>query len=241
VSLKGALLPALRARPRGRALERRVRDLTGRRSGEQSLRLLLAYVLAEDDDCIDVGAHTGDVLEQMVRCAPRGRHIAYEPLPHLAAELARRFPDVDVRNAALSDTTGETTFVHVLTNPAYSGLRERTYPGKERLRTIPVRRERLDDALPEGFAPAFIKVDVEGAELQVFEGARETLARHRPVVFFEHGKGGADHYGTTTGAVHDLLTGAGLRIFDEHGNGPFSRDGLEALFGTSTSNFIAHR
>jgi FkbM family methyltransferase len=240
MSLKGALLPALRARPRGRALERRVRDLTGRRSGEHHLRLLLAYVLADDANCIDVGAHAGDVLAEMVRCAPRGRHIAYEPLPELAEALAGRFPDVDVRNAALSDQAGEASFVHVLTNPAYSGLRERTYPGNERLRTIQVRLERLDDALPTDYVPAFIKVDVEGAELQVFEGARETLARHRPVVFFEHGKGGADHYGTTSGAVHDILSGAGLRIFDQDGGGPYSRDSFEALFDAPIANFIAH-
>jgi FkbM family methyltransferase len=177
----------------------------------------------------------------MVRCAPRGRHIAYEPLPELADALARRFPGVDVRNAAVSDHAGETSFVHVVTNPAYSGLRERSYPGDEKLRTIQVRLERLDDALPEGYAPALIKVDVEGAELQVFEGARETLARHRPVVFFEHGKGGADHYGTTSGAVHDLLGEAGLRIFDEHGGGPYSRESFAELFETPVANFVAHR
>jgi FkbM family methyltransferase len=218
-----------------------VRDLTGRRSGEDSLRLLLAYVLAEDSDCIDVGAHQGDVLADMVRLAPRGRHLAYEPLPHLAGTLAERFPDVDVRNAALSDAAGETSFVHVVSNPAYSGLRERSYPGHEKLETITVRTERLDDVLPEGMAPAFLKVDVEGAELQVFRGAQETLARFRPVVFFEHGKGAADHYGTRSGDLHDLLSGAGLRVFDEHGGGPYTRDGFEALFEGPIFNFVAHR
>jgi FkbM family methyltransferase len=242
MSLRGQLLAALRSQPQARRAVNRVRDLTGRRSGEDSLRLLLAYVLPADGNCIDVGAHAGDVLADIVRLAPGGRHIAYEPLPAMAAVLAERFPAVDVRNAALAEAPGEAAFVHVVSNPAYSGLRERSYPGREQLETITVRTERLDDSLPEDYVPSFLKVDVEGAELQVFRGARETLARHRPVVFFEHGKGAADHYGTRSGDIHDLLVAdAGLRIFDEHGGGPYTRDGFEALFEGPLFNFVAHR
>jgi FkbM family methyltransferase len=236
------LLALLRSRPRVRGAVQRVRALAGVRSGEDTVRLLLAYTLAADAHCIDVGAHEGDVLSEMVRLAPAGRHVAYEPLPAMARALSARFPDVDVREAALSDSAGRTSFVHVLSNPAYSGLRERDYPGRERLETITVRTERLDDTLPEGFAPAFIKVDVEGAEMQVFDGARETIARHRPTIFFEHGSGAADHYGKRSGEIHDLLVGdAGLRIFDEHGRGPYSRDEFEDLFDKPVWNFVAHR
>jgi FkbM family methyltransferase len=236
------LVALLRSRPRVRRAVGRVRALAGLRSGEDTVRLLLAYTLASDADCIDVGAYAGDVLSEMVRLAPRGRQLAYEPLPELARSLAARFPSVDVRAAALSDSAGEADFVHVVSNPAYSGLREREYPGRERLERIRVRTERLDDSLPGGFAPAFIKVDVEGAELQVFRGARETIARHRPTIFFEHGRGAADRYGTRSAQIYDLLVGeTGLRLFDEHGGGPYSRDGFEALFDRPIWNFVAHR
>jgi FkbM family methyltransferase len=219
-----------------------VRGIAGVRSGEDSLRLLLAFTLSPDSNCIDVGAHRGDVLRDMLRLAPQGRHIAYEPIPDLAAALAKEFPSADVRNAALSDSAGETSFVHVLSNPAYSGFREREYPGHEQLERINVRTERLDDALPDGYVPSFIKVDVEGAELQVFRGMAETLARHRPVVFFEHGQGAADRYGTMSSEVHDLLVGqAGLRIFDERGGGPYARDEFQDLFTKPIWQFVAHR
>jgi FkbM family methyltransferase len=236
------LLGLLRSRPRVRRAVGRVRALAGVRTGEDTVRLLLAYTLASDAHCIDVGAHSGDVLSEMVRLAPAGRHIAYEPLPEMARALAERFPSVDVRAAALSDSAGEASFVHVVSNPAYSGLREREYPGREQLERIRVRTERLDDSLPEGFAPAFIKVDVEGAELQVLRGARATIARHRPTIFFEHGRGAADRYGTRPADIHDVLVGdAGLRIFDEHGGGPYSRAEFEALFDRPIWNFVAHR
>lgn len=37
----------------------------------------------------------------------------------------------------------------------------------------------MDEALP-GFAPSFIKMDIEGAEARALDGARRTIARHRP-------------------------------------------------------------
>jgi FkbM family methyltransferase len=211
------------------------------RRDNEALTLLVAAALAPDASGIDVGANEGRVLGEIVRVAPAGRHIAYEPIPGLAAELARRYPAVDVRRAALSDEEGETAFTHVKSRPSYSGLRERPYPGKEELERIQVHVERLDDALPEGFVPSFIKIDVEGAEGKVLAGAIETLERHRPVVAFEHGKGASPVYGTTPADIHALLVErARLRIFDMDGDGPYSREQLEETFELGTHwNFFA--
>jgi FkbM family methyltransferase len=174
----------------------------------------MARVLAPDSNCLDIGAYTGTILRIILRHAERGHHVAFEPLPHLAGQLRRDFPQVDVHELALSDTTGDTTFEYVVTNPGYSGLRRRTYERPdEEIRTITVRADRLDNVIPADQPIALVKVDVEGAELQVFRGAQRTLARCRPFVIFEHGKGAADHYGTTPADVYDLLAGeCGLRI-----------------------------
>ena len=84
-----------------------------------------------------------------------------------------------------------------------------------------------------------MKIDVEGAELLVMRGAAETLGRHKPFVIFEHGIGGADLYGSKPGEVFDLLSDAGLRIFDLEGDGPYTRDGFEAVFTEPIWNFLA--
>ena len=115
------------------------------------------------------------ILEDLVRVAPDGRHIAYEPLPAFASELQAAFPAVDVRAKALADENGERTFTHVVGNPGYSGFRQRPTPHAEAFVPMTVEVERLDDALPDAFRPAFIKIDVEGAELEVLRGALETL------------------------------------------------------------------
>lgn len=206
-----------------------------------AMRVLLTSVLRPDSSAIDVGAHAGVVLREIVRVAPHGRHLAFEPIPKRHVQLQAAFPGVDVRQAALSDTAGRAEFSYVTDDDGYSGLRLRRDlgPAAASVEQIQVSVARLDDELPQGFAPALIKIDVEGAEVNVLRGALETLHRHRPVVIFEHGAGGADLYGATSGELHDLLTGAGFRIFDLDGDGPYHRARFEALFTEPVSNYVA--
>src|SRR2546430_14249901 len=133
------------------------------RIDNQNLRLLMTFALAEDSNCIDIGAHKGAALAEMVRVAPRGKHIAYEPLPFLHKYLVDHFLSVDVRLAAVSNEEGETSFTHVKNLPTHSGLRDRSYPVKPRVEKMTVRTETLDGSLPAGYVPALIKMDVERA------------------------------------------------------------------------------
>jgi FkbM family methyltransferase len=215
----------------------------GRRSrrDERSLELVMAWTLRPDSNCIDIGCYKGEILGEMVRLAPAGRHIAFEPIPSMHAALAARFPTVDVRHAAVGDEVGEGTFVHVTDEPAQSGLQLRPHLGERPTETFTVARQTLDASLPEGYVPHFVKIDVEGAEGLVLRGARETLRRHRPVLFFEHGMNGAEYYGTSSGEIHDQLVGdAGYRIFDTDGRGPYSREEFVAVFAQPMWNFVAH-
>jgi FkbM family methyltransferase len=210
---------------------------------EANMRLLLAFSLAADSNCLDVGSHDGRFLSEMVRIAPIGRHIAYEPLPPFATKLTKDFPSVDVRVLALSNVNGTSDFTFVKNLPAYSGFRIRRYPSKPTIETITVRTARLDDDLPRDYVPSLIKIDVEGAEQLVIEGAIETLKRHRPMVIFEHGKGASDYYGTSPSDIYRLLCdAAGLRIFDLDGDGPYSLVQLETVYRRNSHwNFVAHR
>jgi FkbM family methyltransferase len=208
---------------------------------EHALHVVLATVLGVASNALDIGANEGAVLESIVRIAPNGRHIAFEPIPQLHRQLEERFPTVDVRRAALSDTAGTATFAHVIGAPAYSGLRERgdLPPTASEVQQIEVSTERLDDVLADGPVPRLIKIDVEGAELSVMQGGIETLQRHRPFVLFEHGAGGADVYGTHPNDVFDLLSSAQLRIFDLEGSGPYSRERFQETFPEPIWNFLA--
>ncbi len=167
--------------------------------------------------------------------------MAFEPIPELHAQLRAAFPSVDVRQRALSDTGGIEEFFFVKEADAYSGLRLRRDLGAAAAsaETIQVPVARLDDEIPEDFAPTLIKIDVEGGEVNVVRGALETISRYGPVILFEHGANGADLYGETSGELHDLLTNAGLRVFDLEGRGPHRRAEFEELVAKPVWNYLA--
>lgn len=212
---------------------------------DEQFRLVLAASLPVDGNVVDVGAHGGEFLREVLRVAPAGSHIAYEPIPHLALRLKHLFPDVQIREAALSDHAGRSKFMRVVGALPYSGFRRRQYPAHirpdEDIVEMDVPIERLDDALPAGYRPALVKIDVEGAEEEVLRGATETLATHRPVLLFEHGPGGATFYGTTPATIHRLLVDDhGYRIFDLTGDGPYDLTAFEEVFRQERwNNYLA--
>jgi FkbM family methyltransferase len=227
---------------------RRLAPLVDNRVGRRNrlehhrLRLLLAWLLAEDDMCIDIGANRGAVLAEFVELAPHGRHLAFEPVPPLAQALAARFRSVDVREMALSDRTGELEFTHF---PTFDGI--------SRLGDVPelhghvgqrmrVAVGRLDDVLPADAVPRVIKVDAEGEDRAVIAGAIRVIETHRPTVIFEHtAAGGAGDTGESSALVDLLHNRAGLRIFDLDGNGPYDSQSLaRAHQSKRVFNFVAH-
>ncbi len=235
------------AAARGLGIEDALRDVHALRSRDgrrdrrdmRGLRRLMALTLAEDACCVDVGANIGAVLRDMVRFAPRGRHVAFEPLPELAARLAEEFPAVDVRNLAVSDHVGEATFHRVRGRDTRSSLSTLDFAVDE-LVPFTVGVADLDSALPGDLVPALVKIDVEGAEEQVLRGAARTLATHRPTVVLEHNRS-ARHFGTSSTTIHELLAAAGLRTFDIDGWGPYDAAELERTVEAGRMwTFVAH-
>ena len=171
---------------------------------------VLRRVLHPTASCVDVGCHKGEVLALMLQQAPQGQHYGFEPIPVLYNNLVVNFanrPNCHFYQLGLSDVSGESSFNYVTSNPAYSGFVKRRYDrAHEEDTLITVRKERLDDLLPAGTQIDLIKIDVEGGELQVLQGAMGLIRANRPVIVFEHGLGGSDYYGTRPEQVFDLLT-----------------------------------
>lgn len=241
-ALRQQILRAARARglePQLRAVQTALLPRGRRRNlrDDQHLKLLLSLSLAADACCVDVGANVGDILGAMVAAAPDGRHIAFEPLPELAADLRRRFPAVDVREAALAREPGRRTFRRVIGAHSLSGFHEAGYDGMA-TEDLTVDVQALDVSLPAGFVPAVIKIDVEGAEVEVLEGGMGLIAEHRPAIALEHGGPPS-----ASRRIHALLVGeAGLRAFDLDGLGPLDEhDFLGRLAAGTHWNFLFHR
>jgi FkbM family methyltransferase len=187
---------------------------------EQMLEDFYSCLLFSGDVCIDVGAHVGRHTLPLARCVgPHGRIFAFEPIPAIAAQLRANIEGlpslssmVELHQCALSDTTGEADFVLVHEAPGYSGLRPRHYDAPVTTEIIRVALRRLDDLAHEMPPIRFIKIDCEGAELQVLRGAPNLLTRDRPIVSFECGNASLESYDYDAGDLFDFFDAYGYEI-----------------------------
>lgn len=196
------------------------------RRDHQGMLVAMCSILGEESDAIDAGAHTGRFSHHMTHCAPRGRHLAIEPLPSHAALLRGTLPaSVIVEEYALGHDREpqEIDFLHVVNESGYTGMHEREEPETPRFQRVRVESVALDTLVERhGLEPALIRIDVEGSEIRVLEGARRTIERFRPTLMVEHGIATAA-YGETSSEFWDLATELRLRIFDFDGGGPYDR------------------
>ncbi|MCV3214938.1 FkbM family methyltransferase [Plectonema radiosum NIES-515] len=162
-------------------------------------------IIGDSFNCIDIGCHLGSTLSTILNLAPLGHHIAIEPLPYKADWLKQKFPEVEVKELALTDTPGEVTFYFNTTQSAYSGLHRREMKNST-LQELTVKSEMLDTILPADHRVDFIKLDVEGGELAVLRGAESTLQRYRPVLLFECTQPGLSSFGLKPIEVFEFLT-----------------------------------
>jgi FkbM family methyltransferase len=224
-----AVSPAARADQKIRAIDER--DF-------EAIRQIIRLRLRRDSSAVDIGANKGDILREMVAVAPAGRHVAFEPLPRFAAALRSAFPGVEVHEIALSDRRGEQQFHDVVERPALSGLLLRDDPRiRGEVRTLRVRTARLDDVLPPDRRFDLIKIDVEGVELAVLEGARDVIERCKPDVIFEHGIDATNPTNGPSVRVWRYFDSLGLALFRLDGRGPLSLDDFLAV--RDSWNFLA--
>ena len=199
---------------RGRAHRRAHPELAEWFSEGERTEQVLRQLLRRDTHCVDIGCHIGSFLQRLTTLAPQGRHHAIEPVPDKAAWLQRKFPTVTVVPCALGEHPGHAEFFVNAAHTSYSGLRPWSIDGTvPPTQAVQVQVRTLDEVIPQTLRIGFIKIDVNGAELNVLKGARQLLQRDRPFVHFECTKGGLDDFGIDAGEVFEFVNGpAGYRI-----------------------------
>ena len=147
----------------------------------------LDYVVARlrpGDNFLDVGAHLGYfTLPAAKAVGPSGRVIAIEPSP-ASVQVLRANAELNglswitVFEAAASDRSGPELLFRSPKSPMWNRLVR--FPLRDGMDTIPVSAKTIDSMLAEcGWPPiAGMKVDVEGAELDVLRGSTSCLNRN---------------------------------------------------------------
>lgn len=171
---------------------------------------------------IDVGGKKGRHVAVFLKRLRAARIYVYEPNPRMADILRRRYgglPPLAIVEKALADHGGTADFTVNVAAPGESGLRPRTYsdPDRARTRQITVPVARLDDEVFEG-PVGYVKIDVEGGEIDVLRGGRALLARHRPIVSVEYGRPSYAAYGHTADTLYEEAAVQGYAVCDLFGN-----------------------
>ena len=163
---------------------------------------------------VDIGANIGFFTCRFARWTSNGgRVLAVEPersnFERLAARLKRGClqDKVEMVHAAAAEFEG-TTFLRI--NPYHPGDHKLAATGE----AVPA--VTIDGMLQRLGNPriSLIKIDVQGAEFRVLEGAAQTLARIRPCLFVEIDDASLRQAGTSASKVIDRLVELGYSIHE---------------------------
>ncbi|MDX6585737.1 MAG: hypothetical protein QOI31_210 [Solirubrobacterales bacterium] len=171
---------------------------------------------------LDIGANAGQSALSF-RAVNKGPILSIEPNPGHERDLklvARIIKDFEYRMCAVGAEAGRATLyvpiygrieltgeASLLADDAARGFWVESHTADDaselELREIDVEVVRIDDL---DLAPAWVKIDVEGAEMEALRGMEKTLSEHRPVLMVE----GSD---TSYGALKPWLAERGYEPF----------------------------
>lgn len=199
-------------------------------TNEPHLQKAIRQYVSAGDTVYDVGANVGYVsLSLAKRVGPRGRVIAFEPMPQNIEAFRRNIElngidNVRLLEYAASDRAGEAV-IRMAENPLTASLvwhRNNLAATELSIHTVSV-----DELVESGdFArPKFVKIDVEGAEGFVLQGMRRTIAAARPVLFVECSEAGRGQAWQLLGELQyrcqEAITRQSVNTFEEYRHSDF--------------------
>lgn len=204
-------------------------NLCWRKSFEPSVVHFIRDKVRGGDVCIDVGCNIGYLSLLMKRqVGSTGRVLSFEPDPITASLAQVNFQlndlQVELRATALAETKGQIDFYRA-SDSAYSGLADTGR--KKLLRKLKVEADILDNILGSlDRQIKLLKIDVEGAELQVLKGFQSGLkSNYAPkYILVENSAQNQEASGNTFADVDEVLrshryTEASTEKFDKNAAG----------------------
>ncbi|MGH7091247.1 MAG: FkbM family methyltransferase [Stellaceae bacterium] len=189
----------------------------------RALAPLLKPFIPDDAVVIDVGAHAGQFTKLFARLAPKGRVYAVEPQSYARAILRIALRINRLRNAAVValalDARPGVALLHLPVKRSGSygfGLAHLKAAGETGTGVEEAVGVATLDALVAALGLErldFIKADIEGHELGLIEGARQTFARFHPALLLEHDRSRLARAGANLDVLWQTLIGLGYHPY----------------------------
>jgi FkbM family methyltransferase len=194
-------------------------------SADLDVQNALQTVVHTNDVVYDIGANVGFFTAIAARLVgPIGNVVAFEPLKENFNLLRHNahlngFTNVTANNFALADRDGTAEFL-LSKDATFGGLADSAGKIENQAGKTEVKVFRLDSVVQRGSLPLprIVKIDVEGAEAAVLDGAAETIQKARPILIIElHGTNAAIAERLNTLGYFPAVAG-GKSIFGSHWN-----------------------
>ena len=219
-------------------------EIAGKEANDQLANVLVTRICQSNKTFIDIGAHIGSILSEVLYIDPAIKMIAIEAIPAKVDSLKRRFPSIELHHCALGDFSGEVPFFVNIRESGYSSLSKIASSQVGEIVEITVPIKKLDDLVSSNDVDV-IKIDVEGAELNVLRGAITILQKNRPTIMFESVLQLESEFGYTKEELYDFFSSNNYAIVIPnrlaHNDPGLSKEGfLEShLYPRRTTNYFA--
>lgn len=161
---------------------------------EQNIRDIIFKYIKHDTTIIDIGAnmgtHTVSIINELNRRGQTAKIVAFEPQPFIFSVLTENIRSKNANNITDLHSCGLSNRKTVIfmdmpdysctDNPGGVGMLFNTVPDHTKTR---VEIETLDSFNYENVS--FMKIDVEGHENEVLDGAKQTILKSKPVIIVE--------------------------------------------------------
>lgn len=173
---------------------------------------MIQYLLKPGDHAIDLGANIGVYTRLLSNIAgPEGKIVSFEPVPgtfeilsHVCSSLG--LSNVELKNMAVGSSIGSVSMRIPQENIYQASV---VSSGTESAFSVALTTV---DATTQSIDPAFIKIDVEGHELEAIRGANQTLQRCKPSLLIEV-SGTPDVEGSSAAELFSELSSLGYSAY----------------------------
>lgn len=150
--------------------------------------LIIEFVAESSDTFIDVGVNIGQTLLRLKTLKPSNKYLGFEPnstCTSYTQQLVKlnRFTNCTIQNCALSNKVQTLVLEKTLDDDSrasvISSLRPGYFSEKEFVLALDYDSFYLDRKI------SFVKIDVEGGELEVLQGMKQSIIRHKPLIVCE--------------------------------------------------------